>query len=411
MQNKNKKFDDKDLALAVAYVEQTWSDLTKSNREDNGTLIGLPFDYIVPSVNRTENFVFEEMYYWDSYFIARGLLATEKNELAEGILENLCYLYKRFHIIPNASRFYFTGRSQPPILTSFIFDIYEAQEKSVEWLKEKIYIAEQEYRSVWTNTIQPNIRNVYSGLSRYYDINALNDLAEAESGWDMTTRFEGECLDFIPIDLNCLLYKYEVDIARAYELFGDDDTKDVWLEKSKVRARTVSLELWNEKQGFFFDLNYVRGEHSEVMSLAGYFSLWTGLASREQAKDLVDNLDQFIKAGGLATTESDIANDKRDIPKQWAYPNGWAPLHWVVIEGLEKYGYHEQAEDIARKWLKTNLDYFKYFGVFREAYNVVEPLENPVEGLYPAQTGFGWTNGVFVDLAHKYLSSKETDLI
>jgi alpha,alpha-trehalase len=411
MQNKNIHFDDNDLALAVAYIEQMWPSLTKSTKNDLGTLIGLPYDYAVPSVVPSEDFVFDEMYYWDSFFIAKGLLATGRNELAEGILDNLCYLYKRFHIIPNASRFYLTARSQPPFLTSYIFDIYEANDKSIEWLKEKIYIAEQEYRNVWTANIQPNIRNVHNGLSRYYDINSLHDLAEAESGWDMTTRFEGQALNYIPIDLNCLLYKYEVDIARAYELFGEIDTRDVWLEKSKIRASQVSLELWDPKKGFFFDLNYGTGEHSEVMSLASYYALWCGLATTDQAEDLADSLDVFIKDGGLTTTTNDQSDDDRDIPKQWAYPNGWAPLHWIVVEGLEKYGYREQAEEVARKWLKTNLDYYKYFGVFREAYNVVEPLELPVSGVYPPQTGYGWTNGVFIDLAKKYLARDETNLI
>ncbi len=404
-------FKPKDIALACAHIEEMWNGLLKSTSEDSGTLIGLPHPYIVPSVNRKQNFVFEEMYYWDSYFIARGLLQTGKNELAEGMLENLTYLYKRFHIIPNGSRFYFTGRSQPPILTSYIFDIYDSSEKSLEWLQEKITTAEREYRTVWTADEQPNIRGVYKGLSRYYDINCLDDLAEAESGWDMTTRFGGECLSHIPIDLNCLLYKYEADFARAYELFGDADTAEVWRDKANTRATTLTLELWDSKKGFFFDLNYERGEHSEVWSLAGFYALWTGVASDIQAEKIVYNLHRFIKAGGLVTTDSKLENDSRDITKQWAYPNGWAPLHWIVIQGLEKYGYHDEAKMIARKWLKTNLDYHKFFGVFREAYNVVEPLEDPAEGVYPPQTGFGWTNGVFLDLAYSYLSDEEKNLI
>ena len=106
-----------------------------------------------------------------------------------------------------------------------------------------------------------------------------------------------------------------------------------------------------------------------------------------------------------------IETDSREISKQWAYPNGWAPLHWIVVHGLEKYGYHEEAELVARKWLNANLEYHKFFGVFREAYNVVEPLADPVEGVYPSQTGFGWTNGVFLDLAKKYLDEEEKSQI
>lgn len=404
-------FDPQDIAAACAHIEEMWPKLTRVNSNDNGTLIGLPHPYIIPSADLQEGFVFEEMYYWDSYFIAQGLLLTGKNELAEGMLENLIYLYKRFHIIPNGSRFYFASRSQPPFLTSYIFDIYKSSDKSVEWLKERMAVAEREYYGVWMGEAQPNIRNVYKGLSRYFDTNYLDDLAECESGWDMNTRFAGQCLSYIPVDLNSMLYKYETDFARAYELYGDPDTAEVWKTKAKMRSVNMSIELWSSKKGFFFDLDYGEESHSNVWSLAGLYPLWAGLASEMQAEKIVNNLLKFINKGGLSTTATLDDNDSRGITKQWAYPNGWAPLHWLALEGLSKYGYHDQAELIARKWLKTNVDYFKTFGVFREVYNVVEPMNEPEEGVYPSQTGFGWTNGVFLDLAKKYLTPEETALI
>lgn len=404
-------FDPQDIAVACAYIEEMWSVLKKEQKEDNGTLIGLPYPYIVPSVEEQGGFIFEEMYYWDSYFISLGLLESGKTELAEGMLENAIYLFKRFQIVPNASRLYFASRSQHPLLTTFIFKIYDKCDKNEQWLRERIEVAEREYQTVWCGETKPHIRKVYKGLSRYYDINVLDDLAEAESGWDMTTRFGGKCLSYIPIDLNSLLYKYEIDIARAYEIFKDPDTSDIWKTKAKVRAVNTTVELWDSKKGFFFDLNYKNGEHSNVWSLASLYPLWAGLASEIQAEKIVNNLTKFIQKGGLATTSSDESDDHRPIVKQWAYPNGWAPLHLISIEGLEKYGFKEEAELIARKWLKTNLDYFKTFRVFREAYNVIEPLGEPEEGLYPAQTGFGWTNAVFLALAKKYLTPEEIALI
>ena len=177
------------------------------------------------------------MYYWDSFFIAQGLLATGHDDLAAGILENLLYLARKLHIIPNGSRTYHTSRSQAPFLTSYIFDIYDKQEKDLNWLTERLQVAEREYHNVWTCREHPNWRNVFDGLSRYYDINMIDHLAEAESGWDMNTRFQGKALSYIPIDLNALLYKYETDFARGAELRGDDDTADLWREHAKKRAK------------------------------------------------------------------------------------------------------------------------------------------------------------------------------
>jgi alpha,alpha-trehalase len=239
----------------------------------------------------------------------------------------------------------------------------------------------------------------------------LNDLAEAESGWDMNTRFNRKCLDFIPIDLNCLLYKYELDFARAYELFGDQDTASLWKEHAQKRKLVVNSELWSSDNNFFFDLDYTDRKHSKVWSLAPYFSLWTGLASDEQAKSLVGHLDKFLHEGGLTASSAPDEMPDSDIPHQWAYPNGWAPLHWLTIEGLQKYGYTKEAQDIARRWIETNTIYYETYGVFREAYNVVNSLKEPRAGLYPPQLGFGWTNGVYVDLAKKFLSPEELVMV
>ena len=350
------------------------------------------------------------MYYWDSYFIAAGLLATGHDEMAAGMLENLIFLARRYHIIPNASRTYFTGRSQPPLLTSFIFDIYEAEDKDHAWLQERINVAEKEYHTVWMGEAHPNWRNVFEGLSRYYDINLIDHLAEAESGWDMTTRFQGNCLSYIPIDLNCLLYKYEVDFARGAEILGDEDKAALWREHAKKRAEKVTEFLWDDENGFFFDMDYLTLKKSPVWSLASYYALWSGLATPEQARRLVENLEKFTHQGGLSTTmESDEWHG--EISTQWAYPNGWAPLHWITINGLRTYGYNKEAEIITRAWLGNNLDHFLKNGVFREAYNVVSPELPPKPGLYPPQLGFGWTNGVFIDLAKKVLSEEELMLV
>jgi alpha,alpha-trehalase len=399
----NQDIDKNDLDSALNYVDRMWDNLTRFREEDLGTLIGLPHPYIVPSQDSSSGFAFDEQYYWDSYIIAQGLMKSGRQELAFGMLENLIFMFKRFGIIPNASRYYLSGRSQPPVLTSYIFDIYEYKKDSA-WLAHCMAIAEREYFEVWTSIHHPNWRNVFNGLSRFYDVNVINGLAEAESGWDTTTRYDDRCLSFLPVCLNSLLYKYEADLAKFYSMAGDKQTAQVWLDRADNRKKDVSKYMWDESKQFFFDYDYTLQEQSEVWSLAAYHTMWTGLASEEQAEKLVGHLKLFKHSGGLATTKSSRPEDHTlDKRHQWAHPNGWAPLQWIVIKGLENYGYHEEAKEIALTWINTNLDYYLQKGVFREAYNVVEPLDLPEPGLYPPQTGFGWTNSVFIDLVDTYL--------
>ncbi|HYF97119.1 MAG TPA: trehalase family glycosidase, partial [Patescibacteria group bacterium] len=396
-----------DVQPALNYIDAYWERLERFHPKDEGNLIGLPEPFLVPSFEAGHEFDYNELYYWDSYFMIQGLLDEEHKELVMGILDNLIYLFDRFKIIPNASRLYLTSRSQPPFLTSFIWDIYEAYGLDKKWLGKKLKTAEEEYHTVWMGTQKPNARNVYNGLSRYYDFNYLNDIAETESGWDMTPRFNRKALDYLPIDLNSLLYKYEMDFAKYYDLIGKKGIAHDWKNLAHKRKKNVNALMWNNLRSQFYDYNYLKKRRSTVSSLATYYPLWTGMASKEQAKKLVRTLRRYEHEGGLATTDTlqltKYVPGVTMVPTQWAYPNGWAPLHFMVIKGLEDYGYHDDARRIAIKWLKTNLDWFNKHGVFLDKYNVVDPKQPPEKGLYPSQTGFGWTNSVFIYLANKYL--------
>lgn len=382
---------------ALEYIENYWKNLTRSNTKDSGSLIGLPNPYLVPSYAAGHEFDYDEMFYWDSYFMVQGLLDEKHEKLVMGILDNLLFMFGRYQIIPNSSHTYMTSRSQPPLLTSFIFDVYEAYDPGKRWLKEKMTVAQAEYEKVWMGTRKPHARQIYRGLSRYYDFNYLHDLAEAESGWDMTPRFGRKCLNYLPVDLNCLLYKYETDFAAAAQILGDRQQKKHWESAAAARKATIDELMWSDLRGLYYDYNYVKENRGSVSSLAAYYTLWAGLADDKRAKKLVNGLKRFENKGGLATTDALQIGQlvPGSMPAQWAYPNGWAPLHFIVVKGLQRYGYEKEARRIAMKWLSTNLEWFNRHGVFLEKYNVVQPEKPPLKGLYPSQTGFGWTNAVF----------------
>lgn len=394
-----------DVKAAREYIAGYWPKLTRYHPKDDESLLGLPHRYLVPAFEEGHEFDFNELYYWDSYFMMQGLLDGEHKELVIGMVENLLFTFERFKIIPNASRTYLMGRSQPPFLTSFILDIYKTYKMDKNWLKHAIKIAQAEYHIVWMGKAKPNARQVSEGLSRYYDINYLNDLAEAESGWDYTPRFGHKALNYLPVDLNSLLYKYEKDFAYAERLFGNEEEAIKWDEAASHRRMCINKLMWSELKGLYYDYNYVKEHKGSVSSLASYYPLWAGMVDERQAARLVSSLKKFEQRGGLATTDALQVGDlvPGAMPTQWAYPNGWAPLHFLVVKGLQKYGYNEEARKIAMKWLRTNLIWFNQHGVFLEKYNVVQPNKPPAKGAYPSQTGFGWTNSVFERFCQEFI--------
>ena len=91
------------------------------------------------------------------------------------------------------------------------------------------------------------------------------------------------------------------------------------------------------------------------------------------------------------------------MPTQWGYPNGWAPLKFIVVIGLQRSGYHEDARRFSMNWLRTNTEWFNNTILFLDKYNVVSPDKPPLKGVYPSQTGFGWTNGVYERFCQEFI--------
>jgi alpha,alpha-trehalase len=399
-----------DVKPAREYIEKYWERLKREQPKDDETLLALPHPYLVPACEEGHEFDFNEMYYWDSYFMVQGMYDAKHKELVLGILENMVSLFKRYKIIPNASRTYLMGRSQPPFLSTFIWEVYEAYDMGDEWLASHIAVAEAEYETVWMGKAKPNWRQVYQGLSRYYDTNMLHDLAEAESGWDMTPRYGRKALNYLPVDLNSLLYKYEMDFARYYRKIDDTRTAVKWEVAAHHRQETVDKLMWSNLKGQYYDYNYAKEKRGTVSSLAGYFPLWAGMVDEKKALAMAKSLRKYEFKGGLATTDSQPLSlfVPGMMPTQWAYPNGWAPLHYLIIKGLQRYGFHDDARRIALKWLNTNLAWFKENGIFLEKYNVVQVDKPPVKGVYPSQTGFGWTNAVFERLCQEFIDGNKS---
>ncbi len=384
------EIEKKDLVNVLAYIESYWPKLVRYHPKDERTLIGLPNAYVVPA----EREIFQEQYYWDSYPVVRALIDHPKySDLAIGMVDNLLHLIERFGVIPNANRMYFLSRSQPPLLSSMVWMVY-TKTKNKKWFGRAIKLLEQEYMEVWMGrTHLKNFRLAHRGLSRYYDLNALHILAEAESGWDNTARFMGRCMDFLPVDLNSLLYLYEVDLAKAFEVLGHKRKKEVYLTAAKKRANAMNDLMWDEKVGYFFDYDFVNKRKSHLITIAGVYPLNVGIATTVQAEKVVNVINHELQRPyGVVQSVRFVENF------QWDWPNGWAPLQLRTVEGLMRYGYNKLAKRLVLKWLSLNIRIFKETGELWEKYDVVHGKVG-VPDKYPTPSGFAWTNAGFMILA------------
>lgn len=381
------EIDKKDIEKVLEYIDNYWPKLTRNYPKDLKSLIGLPNPYVVPAAKE----IFQEQYYWDSYPVVRALIDHPKySQLAIGMVDNLLHMMKRFGIIPNASRMYFLSRSQPPLLSSMVWIVYQ-KTNDKKWFEGAIKLVEEEYWNVWMGKIHlRNFRLSYKGLSRYYDLNALHILAEAESGWDNTNRFMDRCMDFLPVDLNSLLYLYEVDLAKAYEELGDKKKQIQFEQLADGRIQVMNELMWDEKTGFYFDYDFVNKRRSHLITIAGIYPLNVGIATQKQADRVVEVIQHELhKKWGIVQSVRFVEN------LQWDWPNGWAPLQIRTAEGLMRYGYNKLAKRLVLKWLSSNIRIFKQTGELWEKYDVVHGGVG-LPDKYPTPPGFAWTNAAFI---------------
>ncbi len=225
------------------------------------------------------------------------------------------------------------------------------------------------------------------------------DRSMRESGFDISFRFGAygaATHHYAPVCLNSLLYKTEKDMEQISELLGKHEEAKQWRDRAEARKESVDRYLWNSEHGMFFDYDFVDVKQSTYRYLTTFYPLWAGLATPEQAKALEKNLSVFEQPGGLAMSAEQSG-------AQWDYPYGWAPVEFLTIEGLRRYGFNADADRLSEKFLATVLENFQRDGTIREKYNVVtRSSESQVEVGYQANViGFGWTNGTFLELLHE----------
>lgn len=413
-----------------AHIRTMWDTLTRTAPKSTGSLLVLPKPYIVPGGR------FGEQYYWDTYFTMLGLEASGRHDLSDGMMNNAQHMFTKFGFIPTGNRTYYLSRSQPPFYLHMI-RLIAHRKGHFRYLIPRLHFLLMEY-AYWTRNTPEFLKtskNRYrrlvrmpngQALSRYYDgkntarpesyREDVETAAEstrpattyrhlragAESGWDFSSRWLADpqqlstirTTEIVPIDLNCLLYELELGLAEAHRKILQIPQAKYYALKARRRRETINAYLWDEAEGYYFDWHEPSGTRTDVWSLAGVYPLYCGLATHEQAARVAQVIEEkFLKPGGVVTS-------LHESSQQWDWPNGWAPLQWVTIIALRRYGFETLADTVKYRWMAANDALFTTEGKFVEKYNVVDPTERGGGGEYLLQDGFGWTNGVFMALRH-----------
>ena len=393
------------------HIAQGMPQTVREMHEDDQDVIALPYSYSVPTIRG----MFQEMYYWDTYFTNKGLILLGNVEQAKNNIDNILYMIKHFGYMPNGTHKGLLNRSQPPYSSMMVRDVYE-QTSDKEWLAGAYETLEKEYSFWMTRRIAPDGLNRYGHcatdeeLTGFYgaisgrlrtdrseSITSLADtlkasahwLAEAESGWDFNPRYSQRCMDFNPVDLNALLLVFENNMAWFSDELGNGCSAK-WNDAAAKRKSLIQKYCYNPEDGLFYDYDFVNDCRSTVLSGGVFNLMYAGVMTRKQASAMQKALPRLEMEHGISACEEVPS----EITYQWAYPNAWAAINFMAINGMDRYGFRKDARRLARKYLDSNVRQFKETGVLWEKYNATTG-NNDAAAEYATPGDFmGWTAGV-----------------
>jgi len=242
-------------------------------------------------------------------------------------------------------------------------------------------------------------------LSREY---YKGDRSMRESGFDIAFRFAPYGADtqhFAPVCLNSLLYKYEKDLEEMSRTLGLAADADKWKQQAAVRKEAIQKYFWDDQRGEYFDYDTVIPARSTYEYATTFYPLWVGIATPAQAAAIMKSFSHFEESGGLRMSPYDTG-------AQWDSPYAWAPVEYIAVEGLRRYGFTDQANQASYTFLSTVAENFRHDGTIREKYNAINrSTESATSSGYQINVvGFGWTNAAFLEFLHELPSAMVTRL-
>uniref|UniRef100_T1HKP0 Trehalase n=2 Tax=Rhodnius prolixus TaxID=13249 RepID=T1HKP0_RHOPR len=438
------KIEDKALKQWAEDLHNLWKLLGRKMKADVYanpklySIIPVPNPVIVPGGR------FREFYYWDSYWIVRGLLLSEMYHTVEGMLNNFVSIVDRYGFIPNGGRVYYLMRSQPPLFIPMV-DSYLEATNDTSFLEKNIKTLEKEFlfwlkeRSVVVNK---NNRN-YT-LCRYQDSSAgprpesyredvesaqfikgenkdwfYSELkTAAETGLDFSTRWfinekgenEGTLINIkaksiIPVDLNAIIYWNARLLSKFCKMLNRTKEAAVYEKISNNWLEAVDAVLWHPEVGAWLDYDLINKKERDYFYPSNLAPLWTRCYPSEKKSEYADKVVKYLMKRKVFENPGGVPSSQEHSGEQWDYPNAWPPHQYIVIKGLENANTTDTkhlAFQLAERWVQSNYQAYLKDNAMYEKYDATVVGRGGGGGEYEVQLGFGWTNGVILELLARY---------
>ncbi len=331
-------------ALYADIGANAWTELNHRLQTVNADLVSQGMRHI-PGVAGTflTGYPYNEFYDWDLYFENMylsyyGVWPLCFTNLKEFLNRQQPDGYISRSLIKQRDRQHFK-----PFLAQLVVLGAKQNNDDYEWLRGNYYDRLTKYIAKWFS-----YDSDHNGLPEWNSADAAGtDNQWSRAGALSSFQVEG-------VDLASYLIRELRAMAVIATALGNKADATAFNQHGDEVVKQINSTFWDEKRGMYFDRNVKTGQLVNVLSATSFTPLYAGATTPERAKRMIHdhllNPAEFWLAypvASYAKTEPDYYQGTHN-ECNWRGPT-WAPTNYMIFQGLQAYGFHTEARELARR--------------------------------------------------------------
>ncbi len=189
------------------------------------------------------------------------------------------------------------------------------------------------------------------------------------------------------LNFNCILIRANTQLREIAKLLHADLPPG--LEKRMKQTEKALESLWDPETAQYYSRDFITHRLLKTPSVATLLPLYAGTISKERAAHLVNLIENKHHFGALFPVPSVPVDSDWFHPKLYWQGPTWVNINWLIIDGLKRYGFDEQAEKLKKKTIEVvkKSGFYEYF--------------DPLTGEPAGANHFSWTAALAIDLLNQ----------
>ncbi len=203
-------------------------------------------------------------------------------------------------------------------------------------------------------------------------------------GYDINRILSHSLFAIEDLSFNCILIRANTHLKHIAKSLKEDLPDD--LEAHMKKTEHTLEQLWDPYTQQYYSRDFITHRLLKIPTVATLLPLYAGSISKERAEALVRLLENEQAFGPAYPVPSVAVNSQWFRPKLYWQGPSWININWLVIDGLERYGFKEQADSLRESTLAMvrKSGPYEYF--------------DPLTGEPAGAANFSWTAALTIDL-------------